>query len=409
MPDKLQNWKLKLDRYRRVRLNRRIRKVKKASRHPYAVPVITLSTLLLITLIGLLAFNLVAKPKPRAQPYVVIISHDHAQQIVPSIEPTVGALLSKLHLTLNQGDVVEPSLSAHINQDKFRINIYRALPVEVVDGSQKTFTFSAATTPRSIAVQAGISLYPEDLLTSHESTNFVEQGALGQVVNIKPSIPINLILYGAPIATRSHSDTVSEMLKEKNIVLKNGDSVKPDINSTLTPGEEVFVLHAGTTITTAMQPIPEPIEYVDDPTLSVGSSAIRQAGSPGELLITYQVDEKTGKQIQLQSVQVQAPITQIVARGTAPVSGSLGTWLLELRTCESRGNYQDNTGNGYYGAYQFSLGTWQRLGFSGLPSDAAPSVQDQAIVKNTNLSSGGLATQNPGCYAKTGISAFPPG
>jgi hypothetical protein len=86
----------------------------------------------------------------------------------------------------------------------------------------------------------------------------------------------------------------------------------------------------------------------------------------------------------------------------------LATWLLKLRTCESGGNYQDNTGNGYYGAYQFSLSTWHRIGYSGLPSDAAPSVQDQAIVKNTNLSKGGLATQNPGCYRKTGISAFPP-
>ena len=49
-----------------------------------------------------------------------------------------------------------------------------------------------------------------------------------------------------------------------------------------------------------------------------------------------------------------------------------------LRHCESGGNYADNTGNGYYGAYQFSLGTWHGLGFSGLPSNAPPAVQDQA-------------------------------
>ncbi|WP_081901207.1 transglycosylase family protein [Ferrimicrobium acidiphilum] len=49
-----------------------------------------------------------------------------------------------------------------------------------------------------------------------------------------------------------------------------------------------------------------------------------------------------------------------------------------LRNCESGGNYQDNTGNGYYGAYQFSASTWAGLGFSGLPSAASPSTQDQA-------------------------------
>ena len=49
-----------------------------------------------------------------------------------------------------------------------------------------------------------------------------------------------------------------------------------------------------------------------------------------------------------------------------------------LRGCESGGNYSINTGNGFYGAYQFDLGTWHGLGYSGRPSDAAPSTQDAA-------------------------------
>lgn len=49
-----------------------------------------------------------------------------------------------------------------------------------------------------------------------------------------------------------------------------------------------------------------------------------------------------------------------------------------LRQCESGGNYATRTGNGYYGAYQFSLRTWRGLGFTGLPSDADPATQDQA-------------------------------
>lgn len=63
-----------------------------------------------------------------------------------------------------------------------------------------------------------------------------------------------------------------------------------------------------------------------------------------------------------------------------PVAPSPGVWL-ELRQCESSDNYSDNTGNGYYGAYQFTLGSWEALGYSGLPSQAAPSVQDQAAQR----------------------------
>ena len=409
MGKRLEKLQIKLARYRRVRFKRQVREVKIKSRHPFAVPFITFGVLIVLTAVGFFLFR--GKLGPTSNVYVVIISHDHIEQTVPSREPTVGTLLAKLHITLGEGDVVEPSLSAHINQDKFRINIYRAVPVEIVDGTQHTFTFSAATTPRAIATQAGLSLFPEDLLTTAPTDNFISQEAVGETVTIKRSVPIGLILYGVPTVTRTHSDTVGQMLAEKHIVLRNGDTVDPAPSTLITPNQQVFILHKGTKIATSEQPIPAPVQTINDPTLTVGTSAVRQQGSAGILLITYQVDEKTGAQTQLQSVQLQPPVAEIIAKGTAPVpqSSNLSTWLAKLRQCESGGNYADNTGNGYYGAYQFSLGTWERLGNTGLPSDAAPSVQDQAIVANTNRSGGGLASQNPGCYYKTGISAFPPG
>lgn len=51
-------------------------------------------------------------------------------------------------------------------------------------------------------------------------------------------------------------------------------------------------------------------------------------------------------------------------------------WLASTRACESGGNYSTNTGNGYYGAYQFDLATWASVGGSGLPSSASPAEQD---------------------------------
>jgi uncharacterized protein YabE (DUF348 family) len=399
---------LKFNRWRRQRLERRISRAKKASRHPHAVPVITIGLLVLVSGLGLFLFR--HKVFKHNSVYVVIVSHDGGEQTVPSREPTVGTLLSKLHITLGKGDVVEPSLPTHINQDKFRINVYRAVPVKINDGKKKTYTFSAAKTPRAIAVQAKLKPYPEDLLTITPTTNFLKQGAIGETLSIKRSVPVSLILYGTPIVTRSHSDTIGQMLKEKHITLQKGDTVKPGKNARIKPRQQIFILHKGTKIVTETRTIPAPVRTVNDPKLTVGTSAIRQRGSPGITLITYQVNKKTGARKKLQSVQVQPPVAQIVARGTAPVpaSSNLSTWLAKLRQCETGGNYQTNTGNGYYGAYQFSLGTWQSLGLSGLPSNAPPSVQDQAIIENTNRSGGGLASQNPGCYYSTGISAFPP-
>jgi len=38
------------------------------------------------------------------------------------------------------------------------------------------------------------------------------------------------------------------------------------------------------------------------------------------------------------------------------------SWLYSTRMCESGGNYATNTGNGFYGAYQFTISTWHWAG-----------------------------------------------
>jgi resuscitation-promoting factor RpfA len=48
----------------------------------------------------------------------------------------------------------------------------------------------------------------------------------------------------------------------------------------------------------------------------------------------------------------------------------------KLRVCESGNNYSINTGNGYFGAYQFDLSTWRSVGGKGLPNQASPQEQD---------------------------------
>jgi resuscitation-promoting factor RpfA len=74
--------------------------------------------------------------------------------------------------------------------------------------------------------------------------------------------------------------------------------------------------------------------------------------------------------------------------------------LYRLRMCESGGNYAINTGNGYYGAYQFAVGTWNSLGFPGYPNQAAPATQDAAVAKLWRSS--GWASW-PGCAASLGL------
>ena len=68
-------------------------------------------------------------------------------------------------------------------------------------------------------------------------------------------------------------------------------------------------------------------------------------------------------------------------RAVAAAKAATGDVWARLRSCESGGNYARNSGNGYYGAYQFSASTWRSLGYSGLPYQADPATQDQAAQR----------------------------
>jgi Transglycosylase-like domain len=87
--------------------------------------------------------------------------------------------------------------------------------------------------------------------------------------------------------------------------------------------------------------------------------------------------------IDVRPLDTEAPATaSTVAPAAASGNGGIpdSVWAA-LRKCESNGNYAINTGNGYYGAYQFAASTWRKLGYSGLPHEASPAIQDEAARK----------------------------
>ncbi len=67
--------------------------------------------------------------------------------------------------------------------------------------------------------------------------------------------------------------------------------------------------------------------------------------------------------------------TQQTAQTAAPVAAD-GDLLYKLRLCEAGGIYTRNSGNGYFGAYQYSLSTWNNYGGYERPDLAPAEVQD---------------------------------
>ena len=100
--------------------------------------------------------------------------------------------------------------------------------------------------------------------------------------------------------------------------------------------------------------------------------------------VTYRITFRNGHLVArkvLRQKVLDRPVDAIVRVGTREVvttnfAGGNTVWD-RLAQCESGGNWATNTGNGYYGGLQFSLGTWQAYGGTGLPSQALPRDPDR--------------------------------
>jgi resuscitation-promoting factor RpfB len=299
---------------------RQVRRIKRIAKKPlFTIP---FATFMVFLVVGMIAWVVFVRNEPSTlanDTNIVIIDHDKQRQTVPTNAKTVGELLTKLAIKLNPGDVVEPSRSTEIIGDNFRVNVYRAVPVTVIDGEHKTYAYSAAATPRSIVKQAGVTVYPEDNLTLLPTENFLTDSSIGERVIIDRATPLNLNLYGTPVAVRTHAKTVGELLKEKNIKLSQGDSVQPAQETKLAANTQVFVIRKGKQVVSQEQAIPAPQEEIEDPNLSFGTTAVRQQGTPGKKIITYEVELQNGQEIGrrvIQEVITQDPVKQIVAKGT---------------------------------------------------------------------------------------------
>ena len=146
------------------------------------------------------------------------------------------------------------------------------------------------------------------------------------------------------------------------------------------------------------EPIPFGTDTTYDYSMYEGDEKVVRAGRTGSRDVTYQLRYENGKLVGRKVLVVQqlrrtgdrnasrsAPRSKpVVSR----VYSSGSTVWDAIAQCESGGNWAANTGNGYYGGLQFSLGTWQAYG--GAVSRARTAVRQQiAIAEKVRAAEGG--------------------
>ncbi len=310
--------------FRRLSIKRGVRarqRVKRVKQHPLMVPVATFFGLLIITAASFGALN--GRMVRASNSKVIQLFVDGKTQVLPTQAATVGDFLKRLNVRLEPQDVVEPAKTAVITDDNFKINVYRARPVTIVDNGKKITALTAQSEPREVAQKAGLTIYPEDKVDAVKNDEVDPTNpVLGQKVVIDRATPVSMNLYGTPVQVRTHAKTVGDVLKEKNVQPHDGDVISPAPTTPVTNSTQVFVVRKGKKVDTTEEVIPAPVQYTDDSTLSVGTTVVRQQGSDGKKVVTYEVDLENDKEIgrkALQEVVAVQPVAQVIARGAKVV------------------------------------------------------------------------------------------
>lgn len=298
------------------------------NKRPYIVPALGV-----LIGVGLVLASILTQPVSKLRPSesrVVFLSDNGVRTTLDTKAATVGDLIKKLpNLKLVPEDVVEPALDTPIVQDNFRINIYRSRPVTVTENGTKTVTLTAQRSARVVAQNAGLTVYPEDNVSF--APGDIHQNIIGEQVVVDPATPVALSLYGTPLDVRTHAKTVADLLTEKNVKIDPKDTIKPDLKTPITSGLGVSIIRNGVHVVTIELPIDISTQYVNDNSLSFGSTAVRQAGSTGKKVVTYQIDVEGGVEVSrtvIQETTTLAAVPKIIAIGTVVDIGSDKTGVM---------------------------------------------------------------------------------
>ncbi|MBR2830796.1 G5 domain-containing protein [Candidatus Saccharibacteria bacterium] len=112
-----------------------------------------------------------------SEEYFVTFYDEGKKLIVKTGAKTVGDALKRAGILINETDIVEPGLDVEINSDNFFVNIHRSRPAIVKDGERTKYVMSASFDPKTIAREAGMTIYDGDEVKLVPNLGFLETGA----------------------------------------------------------------------------------------------------------------------------------------------------------------------------------------------------------------------------------------
>lgn len=320
----------------------------------------------------------------------------------------VSDVLTTAGVEVSPHDLVAPSLQERVTNGQ-TVLVRRAQQYQVDIDGVTTPTWSTATDIDDLLGQIGTK---GAVVAADRSTTRSQLPALTATGSIR------VIADGQTrTVDASQGTNASDLLSRAGVEVSPLDRVAFTSDD---QGTYLRVIRVQRGVEEREETLSKEVEEQEDSTLAKGTRRVTQEGSDGSIKRSVYVERRDGQEIvsHVVSENRTEPVKQIVKIGTketpaasagsssssssgssaATVTGN-DVWAA-LARCESGGNPATNTGNGYYGLYQFSLPTWRAMGGSGLPSEASAAEQTQRAQALQARSGWG---QWPACARSLGL------
>ena len=327
----------------------------------------------------------------------VTLSVDGRTQQVRTFGSHVSDVLKSEGISIGDHDVVAPGTTSDV-ADGTTIAVKYGRPLDVkVDGESDRY-WVTATDVASALDQIGLRFSGADLSASRGTD--IGRSGLDLAVVTPKTVTVKLG-DAAKKKTTVTALTVRDALKELGKPADGNDQVKPGLGAKIEDGDKLTL----TKVRVVQRKVTEPIDAgtvkKQDSGMYTDQSKTLRAAVDGRRNVVYKVTFKNGERVARKAMRssiLREPVNAIVKVGTkerpapapapaANYSGGSSVWD-SIAACESGGNWATNTGNGYYGGLQFSLGTWQAYGGSRRPDQQSREAQI-AVAERVAAAEGG--------------------
>ena len=338
----------------------------------------------------------------------VTLTLDGRTTHVSALGDTVGDVLASEGIEVTDKDLVAPAIDETVS-DGSAIAIQFGRPLEVsVDGDSRIYWVNSTNVAAALG-EIGRRFDGAELSASRSSSI----GRTGLTLRVVTPKVVRIKLGAKDLRKRKVAAlTVADVLQSTGFEVDKHDVVSPSLTTEITDGDKVVVKDIRlATKKVKREVLDAGVIEREDPTMFEGEEKVVRSGRDGVRNVTYRLrfvnGELVARKVVTASVRVKA-VPTIVKVGTKdkpePVTSNFAggsTVWDSLAQCESGGNWAINTGNGYYGGLQFSLGTWRAYGGTGYPHQSSRETQI-AVATRLRDATGGYGSW-PGCAAKLGL------